>query len=180
MRRVRQRVKHTRGGSLSGRGRSRSFNSSVANDLDGGVGGGGGFEDCDGGNGVEGMVFFLALNLEHLGEPRTRTSPKLKHRSGAENQQCLLNCTSVGFPPTKSDCSIALADWGLARSDLHKFRGASHPAETQFRARSTTQKSPLQIAIRNPQSPILNSQSSILNPQSSVPPPSSRYLLLGI
>jgi hypothetical protein len=69
MRRVRQRVKHTRSGSLSGRGRSRSFNSSVANDLgDGGGGGGGGFEDCDGGNGVEGMVFFLALNLELLGE----------------------------------------------------------------------------------------------------------------
>ena len=65
MRRVRQRVKHTRSGSLSGRGRSRSFNSSVANDLGDG---GGGFEDCDGGNGVEGMVFFLALNLELLGE----------------------------------------------------------------------------------------------------------------
>jgi hypothetical protein len=67
MRRVRQRVKHTRSGSLSGRGRSRSFNSPVANDLGDG-GGGGGFEDCDGGNGVEGMVFFLALNLELLGE----------------------------------------------------------------------------------------------------------------
>jgi len=129
--------------------------------------------------------FFLGLNLE------LRTSPKLKHRSGAENQQCLLNCTSAGFPPTKSD----LLDCFGGHAQTKQTQGCFSPSGnstnsatvtvlvlmlvlslTQFRARSTTpKKSPLQIPILNP--PAVFPIFTIGHLKHLRPPPSSLLFL---